>query len=60
MSGIPEDQWCGCEPRVAVNGKSYPPAARFDIPGLSWLSSMLGGGKGRSNEPDGHKNKEDL
>ncbi|KAI1376788.1 hypothetical protein F4677DRAFT_73889 [Hypoxylon crocopeplum] len=46
LAGVPEDQWCTCEPRVMVNGKAYPPAAKMAIPGLSWLSSMFGGGGG--------------
>ncbi|CAJ2506232.1 Uu.00g003620.m01.CDS01 [Anthostomella pinea] len=46
LSGVPEDQWCTCEPPVMINGKAYPPAASFEIPGLSWLTSWFGGGAG--------------
>jgi hypothetical protein len=27
MSGVPEEEWCTCTPRVNVDGKDYPPAA---------------------------------
>ncbi|KAF6814359.1 hypothetical protein CSOJ01_04082 [Colletotrichum sojae] len=43
LSGVPEDQWCTCTPRVTVNGKEYPPAGSVSIPGMSWLSSFFGG-----------------
>ncbi|KAI6092619.1 hypothetical protein F4821DRAFT_137958 [Hypoxylon rubiginosum] len=50
LAGVPEDQWCTCEPRVAVDGKAYPPSAKMQIPGLSWLGSMFGGGSGSGGE----------
>lgn len=46
LSGVPEDEWCACEPKVEVDGKSYPHAARVAIPGASWLSGLVGGGGG--------------
>lgn len=27
-----------------MNGKDYPPSAKMGIPGLSWVTSMFGGG----------------
>lgn len=44
MSGVPEEDWCTCEPKVEFDGKSYPRAARAGIPGASWLGGLLGGG----------------
>ncbi|CEI68726.1 unnamed protein product [Fusarium venenatum] len=41
---VPESQWCTCTPRTKIGGKEYPPAAAMQIPGLSWISGMLGGG----------------
>ncbi|KAF3353238.1 hypothetical protein HYQ45_002897 [Verticillium longisporum] len=38
MDGISEDEWCTCTPRVKVGEKDYPPAASFQVPGLSWLT----------------------
>lgn len=46
LSGVSEDQWCTCEPKVNVNGKEYPPAAKMSVPGAAWLGSMFGGKKG--------------
>lgn len=40
MAGIPEDQWCSCDPKVEVDGKAYPRSA----PSASWLSGLMGGG----------------
>ncbi|KAH6890357.1 hypothetical protein B0T10DRAFT_560872 [Thelonectria olida] len=54
LAGVPENQWCTCGPRTKVDGKEYPPAAKFEIPGVAWLTSMFGGG-GR-----GKDGKEDL
>ena len=45
LAGVPEDDWCTCEPRVEADGKSYPHAARVAIPGASWLSGLVGGEK---------------
>ena len=42
LDSVPENQWCGCEPRVKVNGKAYPPQAAMEIPGLSWITGMFG------------------
>ncbi|KAK8152191.1 hypothetical protein BKA80DRAFT_211634 [Phyllosticta citrichinensis] len=25
MTNVPEDEWCGCDPKVEVDGKQYPP-----------------------------------
>ncbi|KAH7041029.1 uncharacterized protein B0I36DRAFT_358240 [Microdochium trichocladiopsis] len=57
LSGIPESKWCDCEPRVVVNGKAYPPAAKFEIPGASWISSWFGGGSAAQGKGN---NKDDL
>lgn len=54
LDGVPESQWCTCGPRTKVGGKEYPPAAKFEMPGVSWLTSMFGGGA------KGGKGKEDL
>ncbi|KAK0711253.1 hypothetical protein B0H67DRAFT_455999, partial [Lasiosphaeris hirsuta] len=27
FNNVPEDQWCTCDPKVEVDGKSYPPQA---------------------------------
>lgn len=27
LAGVPEADWCTCEPKVEVDGKKYPPAA---------------------------------
>lgn len=27
LSGVPEADWCTCEPKVEVDGQQYPPAA---------------------------------
>ncbi|KAI5868134.1 cytochrome P450 [Durotheca rogersii] len=55
LAGVPEDKWCTCGPRVTIEGKQYPPAAKMSMPGLSWLTSMFGGGGGsvarRSSRP---------
>ncbi|EOO02759.1 hypothetical protein UCRPA7_1731 [Phaeoacremonium minimum UCRPA7] len=45
MSGVPEEEWCTCEPKVTVDGKEFPPAAKMSIPGASWLSNLIGGGQ---------------
>ncbi|KAL2282779.1 hypothetical protein FJTKL_10394 [Diaporthe vaccinii] len=50
LSGVPEDEWCACEPKVEVDGKSYPHAARVAIPGASWLSGLVGGGGDQKKE----------
>ncbi|ROV99055.1 hypothetical protein VMCG_06637 [Cytospora schulzeri] len=52
MAGVPEDQWCSCEPRVEFDGKAYPPAARVAIPGASWFSGLMGGGGGGQKKDD--------
>lgn len=52
MSGVPEAQWCACEPRVEVGGKSYPRAARAALPGASWLGGFMGGGGGGQGEKE--------
>jgi hypothetical protein len=38
MAGVPEDEWCTCEPKKEVDGKSYPPSAK------SFLQRILGDG----------------
>ncbi|KAH8673997.1 hypothetical protein BX600DRAFT_456766 [Xylariales sp. PMI_506] len=58
LSSYPEDDWCICEPRVVVDGVPYPPAAKLEVPGISWLSNMLGFGGGGSQK--NAKGKEDL
>ncbi|KAI8221756.1 putative sterigmatocystin biosynthesis P450 monooxygenase STCB [Colletotrichum sp. SAR 10_77] len=37
LSGVPEDQWCTCTPKVTVNGKEYPPAGPVSIPDFIML-----------------------
>lgn len=55
LNGVPESDWCTCEPRVNVNGKDYPPAAKMAMPGMpSFLKGWMGGG----DKKDG--GKEDL
>lgn len=49
LAGVPEDQWCTCQPRTKIEGKEYPPAAKFEIPGVAWISSFFGGGSGKGN-----------
>jgi len=44
MAGVPQEQWCTCEPKVSVGGTDYPPAAKASMPGASWLGGMFGGG----------------
>lgn len=58
MSGVPEEDWCTCEPRVEVDGKSYPHAARVAIPGASFFSGLMGGGGGKKE--GGQQGKEEL
>ncbi|QPC78771.1 hypothetical protein NXS19_009076 [Fusarium pseudograminearum] len=54
---VPESQWCTCTPRTKIGGKEYPPAAAMQIPGLSWISGMLGRG---SRQGSGSEKKQDL
>ena len=54
LSGVPEDRWCTCGPAVMVDGKAYPPAARLEIPGMSWIGRLLGlGGDGAGDGKGG-------
>ncbi|KAH8890919.1 hypothetical protein GQ53DRAFT_824152 [Thozetella sp. PMI_491] len=46
MAGVPEDQWCTCEPKKDVNGKAYPPAAK------SFLQRILGDGNKKEAKQD--------
>jgi hypothetical protein len=49
---VPESEWCTCEPRVNVDGKDYPPAAKMAMPGMpSFLKGWMGG----SEKTDGGK-----
>lgn len=52
MAGVPEEDWCTCEPKVMVEGKEFPPAAKMSIPGASWFSSLIGGGQKKSDGKD--------
>ncbi|ORY69983.1 uncharacterized protein BCR38DRAFT_420623 [Pseudomassariella vexata] len=52
LSDYTEDQWCICKPQTMVNGKAYPPAAKLQIWGMSWLSNYLSHG---SRQQDGIK-----
>lgn len=54
MSGVKEEDWCTCQPKVTVDGTEYPPAAKVSIPGAAWLGSLLGGGKAEG-KGDGKK-----
>ncbi|EHA54083.1 hypothetical protein MCOR27_008522 [Pyricularia oryzae] len=29
MAGVPESEWCTCEPKVEFEGTMYPPAAKM-------------------------------
>jgi len=60
MAGVPEGEWCTCGPRVTVNGKPYPPAAKFEVPGLSWISSFFGGAEKEKTKKDGADGKGEL
>ncbi|KKA26863.1 hypothetical protein TD95_002445 [Thielaviopsis punctulata] len=42
LAGIPEKDWCQCEPRVMIGSKSYPSAARMQLPGMSFFKSLFG------------------
>jgi hypothetical protein len=56
LSGVPEEDWCTCEPKVTVDGKEYPPAAKFELPIPSWLKGIVGGGGGSAEKKeDGDK-----
>ncbi|KAG5756079.1 hypothetical protein H9Q69_002133 [Fusarium xylarioides] len=56
FDGVPQAEWCTCTPRTKIGSKEYPPAAPMQIPGLSWISGMLGGGK--HQQPGGDKKPE--
>lgn len=45
MGGVPESEWCSCQPRITINGKEYPGAAPLSIPGMAWVSSWFTGGE---------------
>ncbi|KAK0621311.1 hypothetical protein B0T17DRAFT_283957 [Bombardia bombarda] len=51
FSGVPEDKWCVCEPKVDVNGTSYPPqAASGGVSMPSWMKSWTGTGSAAQKE----------
>ncbi|KAL2680784.1 hypothetical protein Neosp_008387 [[Neocosmospora] mangrovei] len=52
LDGVPESQWCTCTPRTKIDGKEYPPAAAMQIPGLSWITGMFGGGGRKDGKQD--------
>lgn len=54
MNGVPESDWCTCEPKVEVGGKEYPPAAKMGVPGF--LKGWIGG----SDEGKKTDKKEEL
>ncbi|OAA68006.1 hypothetical protein SPI_00201 [Niveomyces insectorum RCEF 264] len=56
LAGVPESDWCTCEPRVTVDGKAYPPAAAASIPGASLFSGLFGGG-GTQKKDGSNKNE---
>ncbi|KAF3769678.1 hypothetical protein M406DRAFT_247507 [Cryphonectria parasitica EP155] len=56
MSGVPEEEWCTCEPRVELEGKSYPKAARVAAPGF--VSGLFGGLMGGGGKEE--KKKDEL
>lgn len=64
FAGVPEKQWCTCSPRTKINGKEYPPPAKFEIPGLRWLTNVFGGGdsagSGGAGQPGGGDGKREL
>ena len=46
LNGVPETDWCTCEPRVNVKGKDYPPAAKMAMPGVpNFMKGWMGGEK---------------
>ena len=44
FANVPEDKWCTCEPKVEVNGKSYPPQAKMSLGLPSFIKNLVGGG----------------
>ncbi|KAJ4264777.1 hypothetical protein NW762_005020 [Fusarium torreyae] len=57
FDGVPESQWCTCTPKTKIGDKEYPPAAAMQIPGLSWITGMFGGG---ANKDSGGDKKPEL
>ncbi|KAK4115360.1 hypothetical protein N656DRAFT_704035 [Canariomyces notabilis] len=45
FANVPEEEWCTCEPKVEVNGRSYPPQAKMQLGMPSWLKGWTGGNK---------------
>ncbi|KAL2256755.1 hypothetical protein VTK26DRAFT_1178 [Humicola hyalothermophila] len=44
FANVPEDEWCTCEPKVEINGKSYPPQLKAQSgAATSWLKNLAGG-----------------
>jgi hypothetical protein len=43
-----------------VDGKSYPSAAKFEIPGSAWLKNLVGGGGGGGGAGPKDGGKDDL
>lgn len=60
MDHVPKDQWCTCEPRVKFRGTEYPPSPPLEIPGLSWLSGLFGGGGQKADAKKDGAGKEEL
>ncbi|SCO00853.1 uncharacterized protein FFM5_07422 [Fusarium fujikuroi] len=56
FDGVPQAEWCTCTPKTKIGSKEYPPAAPMQIPGLSWISGILGGGN--HQKPGGDKKPE--
>ncbi|KAJ4424965.1 hypothetical protein N0V82_000247 [Gnomoniopsis sp. IMI 355080] len=46
MAGVDEADWCACEPRVEVDGKTYPRAA----PAAPLFGGIFGGGQKKDGE----------
>jgi hypothetical protein len=60
LGDVPEQEWCTCGPRVKMAGREWPPAARFEIPGASWLGSLLGGGAKKEEVKKDEAKKQEL
>ncbi|KAK7222897.1 hypothetical protein V2G26_010900 [Clonostachys chloroleuca] len=42
LSGVPEEQWCSCQPKVNINGNKYPPSAAIEVLDPSWRAYFAG------------------
>ena len=44
FANVPADKWCTCEPKVEVDGKSYPPQAKMSLGIPTFIKNLVGGG----------------